>query len=697
MSRSRQNLNLNLLPSKRKLDDYAPLSSAETLAMGRHHLFSPSFSSPSPNPSPNPNPNSNPTRVRDDSSSPSSSSSSPESSPSSSSPSTVQFFVRTESKTVVVHSPRDSTIASVISAALRLSGAAEAAASPSQYRLIYLGRQLDFASTLSAAGVTRDATLHLAARLRSTRLPRSHRMVDDLLFSASCLLRSRPAPREIDALLLEFLASTPAAAHGAGGDDVDDTTIEHLSIFALAAVPAALVGLYLSDRPGCRLSAERAVRLFLRQAPEYVPKPAHLHCSVIVLQFCKLIAATCGRSDQLYVDSRSALALLMEPIASSYGSLRNLKLVVELYPFVSEVAGYMIEGIESEEIDVCPHNLSEFASFLAAMRTAIRQWLGGGGSGQISKSLLNDQNHPMQESWIHDLREVFIRLLRTVDECLRKYNDLPAEKGPEQGETVLAVLSGVHKFSKIYEDGHELLKEILVGRRDSVNALVRRAKRNEKLKWMLKYKDVTDFESRRNLTMMLFPEGKDDYERMHEMLIDRLQLLPESFEYIGQVEAQLLHGGLFVEFKNETATGPGVLREWFNLVCRALFNPQNVLFLQCPNDRRRFFPNPASVVDPLHLKYFGFCGRVIALALMHKMQLGVVFDRVFFLQLAGETITLEDVKDADPCLYMSCKKILEMDAQLLDSDALGLTFVREIEELGTQRAVELCPGGKDLL
>lgn len=197
--------------------------------------------------------------------------------------------------------------------------------------------------------------------------------------------------------------------------------------------------------------------------------------------------------------------------------------------------------------------------------------------------------------------------------------------------------------------------------------------------------------------MMMFPEVKEDYEELHEMLIDRSQLLAESFEYIARAERESLHGGLFMEFKNEEATGPGVLREWFFLVCQEIFNPQNALFVACPNDRRRFFPNPASEVDPMHLQYFRFSGRVIALALMHKVQVGVVFDRVFFLQLAGMDISLEDIQDADPLLYTSCKQILDMDAEFMDSDALGLTFVREIEELGSRRVVELCPGGKNII
>lgn len=92
--------------------------------------------------------------------------------------------------------------------------------------------------------------------------------------------------------------------------------------------------------------------------------------------------------------------------------------------------------------------------------------------------------------------------------------------------------------------------------------------------------------------MMMFPEVKEDYEELHEMLIDRSQLLEESFEYIGRAEPESLHGGLFMEFKNEEATGPGVLREWFFLVCQAIFNPQIALFLACPHDCRRFYPNP---------------------------------------------------------------------------------------------------------
>jgi len=38
-----------------------------------------------------------------------------------------------------------------------------------------------------------------------------------------------------------------------------------------------------------------------------------------------------------------------------------------------------------------------------------------------------------------------------------------------------------------------------------------------------------------------------------------------------------------------------------------------------------------------------------------------------------------------------------MDSEFVDSEALGLTFVSEVEELGSRRVVELRPGGKEIV
>ena len=99
----------------------------------------------------------------------------------------------------------------------------------------------------------------------------------------------------------------------------------------------------------------------------------------------------------------------------------------------------------------------------------------------------------------------------------------------------------------------------------------------------------------------------------------------------------------------------------------------------------------------MHLEYFSFSGRVIALALMHKVQVGVAFDRVFFLQLAGKYISLEDIRDADPYYYHSWGEILGMKSDVIDLDTLVLRFVSGVEEFGSRKVVELCPGGKSMV
>ena len=74
-----------------------------------------------------------------------------------------------------------------------------------------------------------------------------------------------------------------------------------------------------------------------------------------------------------------------------------------------------------------------------------------------------------------------------------------------------------------------------------------------------------------------------------------------------------------------------------------------------------------------------FAGRMIA-ALMHRIHVGVFFDRTLFLRLTGRSLILDDIADTDPSLHKSCKQILEMDPSLVDSNVLGLTFVREVED-----------------
>ncbi|WMV41889.1 hypothetical protein MTR67_035274 [Solanum verrucosum] len=73
---------------------------------------------------------------------------------------------------------------------------------------------------------------------------------------------------------------------------------------------------------------------------------------------------------------------------------------------------------------------------------------------------------------------------------------------------------------------------------------------------------------------------------------------------------------------------------------------------------------------------------MIALDLMYKVQIRVVFERTCFSELERKDISLEDIRDAVQPLYKSCKEILEIDLNVVDEDNLGLWFFRDIESMG---------------
>nr|GFA58815.1 E3 ubiquitin-protein ligase UPL5-like [Tanacetum cinerariifolium] len=283
-----------------------------------------------------------------------------------------------------------------------------------------------------------------------------------------------------------------------------------------------------------------------------------------------------------------------------------------------------------------------------------------------------NDNHPCYDQQVGYLYSLDLHIYAKLKACLIKMEDdikvIRIVKRDDGWDQYLSILKQLHYISQLYKGAKETFWTNLWPHKVAFGYLiVKFAKRaDEDYKWILDRTDYLTVESRRHLVMMLLPDVTQDYMNDHNMLINRLNLLAKPFESISQANLASLHGLIFIQFTNEEATRPGVFREWFMLVCQAIFNPQNSLFLTCLTDQRTFFPNPVYKVNPLHLEYYRFAGRVIALALMHNTQVGIVFGRAFFLQLARINVSLEYIKDADPYLYSCCKQILEMDPYIVD-------------------------------
>ncbi|KAK9706327.1 hypothetical protein RND81_07G116800 [Saponaria officinalis] len=600
----------------------------------------------------------------------------------------LQFFVRMISggKTLVLRGHLGDTVEVVHKKIEMMTGIPV-----KEQRLIYMGKQLQWEETLEACGVQNDAGLQLVGRMRSTDHPKAWRVISDMV-NVICRVCKNESPtyncRIVKAKLEQFMA-LPLDKESEFANW--QYKADYYKIFLDACAPQALVMMYRSPEKRNQDVADECIRCFVSFVKDLGGTGRESgYCASMVLEFCRLLKMSVPDDDVLYVHCRSALGMMLDKVQmvsrpKHDRSIANGEITFvafqDLFPFLNEIGQRLVKDlmltVDSTAAsgpslrDVC-----DFSAFLQPISSFIAREL-----ASKVKCLVGDE--------ADRLSNLFTTMLTLIDTCLGKMGGYLATKRKKDVEVhqngwfhYLPILKDLSSIAPLYPGSQDWFWSIMRKNKIVVRSLVvLYASRVNDHGWLLKHRDVLDFESRRHLAMLMFPEVREDYEELHEMLIDRSQLLAESFEYISNAEPPSLHAGLFMEFKNEEATGPGVLREWFCLVCQAIFDPQNALFVACPLDRRRFYPNP---------------GRIIALALMHKIQIGVVLDRVFFLQLAGQCVSVEDIKTADPCIYNSCKQILEMDPEFVDSDGLGLTFVTEVDELGSRKVVELCFGGKGI-
>ncbi|OIW13847.1 hypothetical protein TanjilG_31736 [Lupinus angustifolius] len=627
----------------------------------------------------------------------------------------LQFFVRMISNTVVMHACPQDSVRSVHERIEMITGIPI-----TEQCFIYRGKHLRWEQTLYECAIESDASVQMVGRMRSTLHPRGWQIMEEMVSMILRLCRGEIihySLQIIKDLMTTYLNPTWKKIKDYTKFDSEYAT-SYFNIFLSSNAHGLLVMLYISSGRSYKQLADLAIKHFMSSCQTIINRALQCQRARLVLEFCKVLKRV-GSDDPLYMFSRNTFISLLETAKVSYCSVNgkgNL-LLQDISPFVRELADKLLRDLDlSKVVPLCLgpliNDVRDFSAFLVPMRKGINELQTSKDSSKIKElhtlkgSIIDDEN--LHEELLRasleadNLHLIFIQLLRKMGECLHNMEGCLANKEIGAGDFVspawsqyLSILKELYQITKLYDGTEDMFWRVLMPRRRMVCLLiVKFAKRTDDHRWILDHKAVTDFESRRHLVLMLFPGVREDFVELHEMLIDRSKLFAESFNYIKQAEAASLRAGLFMEFKNEEATGPGVLREWFYLVCHAIFNPQNVLFLACPNDRRRFFPNPASKVDPMHLEYFKFSGRVIALALKHRVQVGIVLDRVFVVQLMGRRITLEDIQDADPYFYSSCKQILEMDADFIDSDALGLTFATEVEELGHRKVVELCRGGE---
>uniref|UniRef100_A0A8C6V4S2 HECT-type E3 ubiquitin transferase n=1 Tax=Neogobius melanostomus TaxID=47308 RepID=A0A8C6V4S2_9GOBI len=175
--------------------------------------------------------------------------------------------------------------------------------------------------------------------------------------------------------------------------------------------------------------------------------------------------------------------------------------------------------------------------------------------------------------------------------------------------------------------------------------------------------------------------------------VSREEIFEESYRQVMKMRPKDLWKRLMVKFRGEEGLDyGGVAREWLYLLSHEMLNPYYGLFQYSRDDIYTLQINPDSAVNPEHLSYFHFVGRIMGMAVFHGHYIDGGFTLPFYKQLLGKPITLDDMESVDPDLHNSLVWILDNDI----TGVLDHTFCVEHNAYGEIIQHELKPNGKTI-
>ncbi|AGO12292.1 AaceriAEL068Wp [[Ashbya] aceris (nom. inval.)] len=169
-----------------------------------------------------------------------------------------------------------------------------------------------------------------------------------------------------------------------------------------------------------------------------------------------------------------------------------------------------------------------------------------------------------------------------------------------------------------------------------------------------------------------------------------------------QSQQKDLKKSLRIEFVNEPGIDAGGLRkEWFLLLTRDLFNPNNGLFVYVPESRVCWFSIMESIDNELlqgegsSSELYYLFGVVLGLAIYNSTILDLKFPRAFYKKICGEVLSVNDFLELYPETGTNMLKMLEYDGEDFE-DIFALTFETCFPDCFDETKIhyrELCPNG----
>lgn len=214
---------------------------------------------------------------------------------------------------------------------------------------------------------------------------------------------------------------------------------------------------------------------------------------------------------------------------------------------------------------------------------------------------------------------------------------------------------------------------------------------------LVKNPKVLEFDNKRNyFTRRLHLRGAETRHPQPplQLSVRRDQVFLDSFKSLHfQSGDEIKYGKLSIRFQGEEGVDAGgVTREWFQVMSRQMFNADYALFIPVASDRTTFHPNKSSHINPEHLMFFKFIGRVIGKALYEGRALDCHFSRAVYKRILGKPVSIKDMETLDLDYYKSLLWMLENDI----ADIITETFSIETEEFGVTEIVDLIENGRNI-
>ena len=175
--------------------------------------------------------------------------------------------------------------------------------------------------------------------------------------------------------------------------------------------------------------------------------------------------------------------------------------------------------------------------------------------------------------------------------------------------------------------------------------------------------------------------------------VRRSHIFEDSYAEIMRQSPNDLKKRLMIKFDGEDGLDYGGLsREFFFLLSHEMFNPFYCLFEYSAHDNYTLQINPHSGINPEHLGYFKFIGRVVGLAIFHRRFLDAFFIGAFYKMILKKKVALMDMEGVDAEFHRTLSWAMENDI----TDVIFSTFSVEDERFGEKVTVDLKPDGQNI-